>query len=155
MKEAKQLMGHKELVRTMTLIRRSASLPLQVWSVDVSGTVVVWDALKLRREEDIIIQKDSPIFSICQVLNSAWLGGETDIVTINFEVRSPNALNGLIADLKRCRVCRERNGKLMIVPSTISFITPEWSGQPEVIARLSSVRVASRQLVYVGILFRA
>ena len=45
LKEAKQLVGHRELVRTMSLIRRSTSHPPQVWSADISGTIIVWDAL--------------------------------------------------------------------------------------------------------------
>jgi hypothetical protein len=48
LKEARQLVGHRELVRTMHLIRRSTSQPPQVWSADISGTVIVWDALVLR-----------------------------------------------------------------------------------------------------------
>ncbi|ELR18822.1 WD domain, G-beta repeat-containing protein [Acanthamoeba castellanii str. Neff] len=85
LKEARQLVGHRELVRTMHLIRRSTSQPPQVWSADISGTVIVWDALKLRREEEIVMKQGSPIFSMCQVHGSVWMGGETDIFTLHFQ----------------------------------------------------------------------
>jgi hypothetical protein len=62
LKEARQLVGHRELVRTMHLIRRSTSQPPQVWSADISGTVIVWDAL---------VRHPSPFGAFCSSSSSS------------------------------------------------------------------------------------
>jgi len=99
-----ELRGHESMVRCMVAVQMehgqlresasalSASAPVsslrkntQVWSADVQGNIIIWDALHMAVAREVTVMRGEAIFSLCQVGSSMWIGTSRHIYSLDLK----------------------------------------------------------------------